>query len=90
MLDICHALEPHLRELGNDQLIDESGGGVRWVHVSRAIPPSNTTPRYQCLTIVDGVATTGFGNRQVQADLFASEARFDRLVSVASKYRRLT
>jgi hypothetical protein len=32
------------------------------------------------------VATTGFGNRQVQADLFPREAPFDRLVAVASKY----
>jgi hypothetical protein len=32
-----------------------------------------------------GVATTAFGDRQVQADLFPSEAPFDRLVSVASK-----
>jgi hypothetical protein len=27
-----------------------------------------------------GVATTAFGNRQVQADLFPSEAPFERLV----------
>jgi hypothetical protein len=59
VLDICHALEPHLRELGIDQLIDESGSGARWVHVGRAIPPS-TAPRCQCLTIADGVTTTGF------------------------------
>jgi hypothetical protein len=31
-----------------------------------------------------GVATTAFGNRQVQADQFPSEVAFDRL-SVASK-----
>jgi hypothetical protein len=59
VLDICHALEPHLRELGIDQLIDESGSGARWVHVGRAIPPS-TTPRCQCLTVADGVMTTDF------------------------------
>jgi len=59
VLDICNVLEPHLRELGIDQLIDESGGGARWVHVGRAIPP-RTTPRCQCLTIADGVTTTGF------------------------------
>ena len=35
---------------------------------------------------VFSVAAAGFGNRQVQAALFASEAPFDRLVSVASKY----
>jgi hypothetical protein len=49
VLDICHALEPHLRELGIDQLVNESGSGARWVHVGRAIPPS-TAPRHQCLT----------------------------------------
>ena len=59
VLYICNALEPHLAELGIDQLIDESGSGARWVHVGRAILPS-TTPRCQCLTIADGVTTTGF------------------------------
>jgi zinc D-Ala-D-Ala carboxypeptidase len=59
VLDICHALELHLLELGIDQLIDESGSGARWVHVGRAIPPS-TAPRYQCLTIANGLTTTGF------------------------------
>jgi hypothetical protein len=59
VLDICRALKPHLRELGIDQLIDESASGASWVHVGRAIPPS-TAPRYQCLTIANGATTTGF------------------------------
>jgi len=52
VLAVCHAIEPHLADLSID-------GGARWVHVGRAIAPS-TTPRYQCLTIIDGVTTTGF------------------------------
>ena len=59
VLDVCYALEPNLADLGIDQLIDESGSGARWVHVGRAIPPS-TAARCQCLTIADGVTTTGF------------------------------
>jgi zinc D-Ala-D-Ala carboxypeptidase len=55
-LSICLTLEPHLAELGCDQLINEADS---WVHIGRPIPPS-TAPRYQCLTIVDGVTTTGF------------------------------
>lgn len=30
---ICEAIEPYLMALSIDQLIDESGGGARWVHV---------------------------------------------------------
>jgi hypothetical protein len=59
VLDVCHALKAHLVDLGIDQLIDEAGSGARWVHAGRAIPPG-TTPRCQCLTIADGVTTTGF------------------------------
>jgi hypothetical protein len=32
-----------------------------------------------------GVSTTGLGNRQVEGDLFPSEAPFDRLESEASE-----
>jgi zinc D-Ala-D-Ala carboxypeptidase len=47
VLNVCRAIEPHLAELGIDQLIYENGS---WIHIGRAIPPS-TTPRHQCLTI---------------------------------------
>ena len=43
---ICHELEDYLEELEIDQLINETGGGARWVHVGRCIPP-NTIPRYE-------------------------------------------
>jgi hypothetical protein len=56
--DVCHALMPRLAELEIDQLIDESGGGARWVHVGRAIPPS-TTPRGQAFTISNGQTING-------------------------------
>jgi hypothetical protein len=56
--DICHALMDHLVDLEIDQLIDEAGGGARWVHVGRAIPPS-TDPRYECLTIANGETISG-------------------------------
>lgn len=59
VLAVCRALEPHLVEVGIDQLIDESGGGARWVHLGLAIPP-NTTPRHQALTINASGTTTGF------------------------------
>lgn len=47
VLDVCHAIEPHLALLGVDQLIYENAS---WIHIGRAIPPS-TMPRLQCLTI---------------------------------------
>jgi hypothetical protein len=50
VLDVCHAIRPHLAAWGVDQLIYENG----WVHIGRAIPPS--TARAQCLTI-DGRGT---------------------------------
>jgi zinc D-Ala-D-Ala carboxypeptidase len=56
--DVCRAIEPHLAEFGIDQLINETGGGARWVHVGRAIPPS-TTPRCECLTITNGQTIAG-------------------------------
>ena len=55
-LDVCRAIEPHLAELGIDQLIHENAS---WVHIGRAIPPS-TTPRMQCLTIDSGGTRNGF------------------------------
>src|SRR5262245_1372399 len=55
---ICKKLEPYLATLGVDQLIDESGGGARWVHIGRIAYPG--TPRYQCLTINSSGTTTGF------------------------------
>jgi len=54
VLDVCHAIEPHLNEWGVDQLIYENQS---WVHIGRAIPP--TTPRCQCLTIDQRGTTTG-------------------------------
>ena len=53
--DVCHAIEPHLAELGIDQLIHENDS---WIHVGRAIPP-NTAPRYECLTISGGSTVYG-------------------------------
>jgi len=55
---ICKTLEPHLGGLGVDQLIDESGGGARWVHLGLASP--GAAPRCQCLTINANGTTTGF------------------------------
>jgi hypothetical protein len=55
--DVCHAIKPHLAEFGIDQLIEESGGGAKWVHVGRAIPRS--TPRGQRLTITNGETISG-------------------------------
>jgi len=54
--DICQLLQKHLVGLEIDQLINETGGGARWVHVGRAIPPS-TEPRYECLNITNGQTT---------------------------------
>lgn len=54
VLDVCHAIEPHLNEWGVDQLIYENQS---WVHIGRAIPPS--TARNQCLTIDQRGTTTG-------------------------------
>jgi hypothetical protein len=54
VLDVCHAIEPHLNEWGVDQLIYENQS---WVHIGAAIPP--TTPRNQCLTIDSGGTRTG-------------------------------
>lgn len=54
-IDVCRAIEPHLIDLGIDQLIHENDS---WVHVGRAIPPS-TEPRHQCLTIDHGNTIQG-------------------------------
>jgi hypothetical protein len=35
---ICQAVEPYLAEWKIDQLIDETGGGARWVHVGLCDP----------------------------------------------------
>jgi zinc D-Ala-D-Ala carboxypeptidase len=43
-LGVCLALQPHLNELGVDQLIHEFG---RWVHIGL---PVSGPPRYQVLT----------------------------------------
>jgi len=43
---ICDLVKPHLAELAIDQLIDESGGGARWVHVGLCAPPAE--PRCEC------------------------------------------
>jgi uncharacterized protein YcbK (DUF882 family) len=53
---ICKTLEPHMRELGIDQLINEfppSG----WVHLGL----SSGQPRCQCLTIDTNGTRSGFG-----------------------------
>jgi len=55
---VCRAIEPHLADFEIDQLINEEGGGGRWVHIGRAIPPS-TEPRHQCFSIVNGETISG-------------------------------
>lgn len=52
-LDICNALEPHMQELGIDQLIWEYEG---WVHLGLTAGDA----RCQCLTINDYGTTEGF------------------------------
>lgn len=52
-LDVCHALQPHMADLGIDQLIHEYGG---WVHLGLSPDP----PRCQCLTIDNGGTRHGF------------------------------
>jgi hypothetical protein len=54
-VEVCKAIEPHLQELGIDQLIHENDS---WIHVGRAIPPS-TEPRCECLTISGSKTTVG-------------------------------
>jgi zinc D-Ala-D-Ala carboxypeptidase len=51
-LDICKTLEPHMRELGIDQLIWEF---ALWVHLGLRDPP-----RHQALTIDTKGTRTGF------------------------------
>jgi len=52
-LDICHALEPHMVELGIDQLIWEF---TTWVHLGLSAGP----PRAMAMTIDGGGTRTGF------------------------------
>jgi zinc D-Ala-D-Ala carboxypeptidase len=52
-LDICKALEPHMRELGIDQLIHEFN---TWVHLGL----SRGEPRHQTLTIDNSGTRSGF------------------------------
>lgn len=51
-LAICRAIEPHMVELGIDQLIYESGGGAYWVHVGRSEVGNGV--RAQAFTIANG------------------------------------
>ena len=51
--DVCKAIEPHLQEIGVDQLIWEYED---WIHLGLAAGD----PRCQCLTINDSGTTTGF------------------------------
>lgn len=46
---IVAVLKPHLVALGVDQIIDESGGGARWVHLAIAAPGEE--PRHQCFAV---------------------------------------
>lgn len=55
-LQICKALEPHMRELGIDQLIHEYD---TWVHLG--LRPTDLLPRYQKLTINTAGTRNGFG-----------------------------
>jgi hypothetical protein len=52
-LAICRALEPHMAELGIDQLIYEFGA---WVHLGLSAGP----PRHMALTIGNGGTRYGF------------------------------
>lgn len=51
--DVCIAVEPYMAVLEIDQLIYET----TWVHMGLPVPPGE--PRYQCLTIRDGVTMEG-------------------------------
>jgi zinc D-Ala-D-Ala carboxypeptidase len=44
---ICQNLQPHLGELGIDQLIDETSGTARWVHVGLC----EGEPRNECFAL---------------------------------------
>ena len=48
--EICSFLQPRMNELWIDQLINESGGSARWVHLGLAVPPWHA-PRNQYLVI---------------------------------------
>jgi zinc D-Ala-D-Ala carboxypeptidase len=52
-LKVCQAIQPHLQELGVDQLIWEYQD---WTHLGLSSGP----PRYQCLTIDNNGTRTGF------------------------------
>jgi zinc D-Ala-D-Ala carboxypeptidase len=52
-LAVCKAIEPHLQELGIDQLIWEYSD---WTHLGL----SSGAPRYQCLTIDNNGTRYGF------------------------------
>lgn len=47
---VCEFLVPYMKELWIDQLINETGGGARWVHLGLAVPPWHA-PRNQYFTI---------------------------------------
>ena len=51
---ICKALEPHMRELGVDQLIHEFN---TWVHLGL----SASAPRHMAMTIDNRGTRNGFG-----------------------------
>ena len=46
---ICEAVSPYLEEWKIDQLIDETGGGARWVHVGLCDPPE--AARCECFKL---------------------------------------
>ena len=54
-LDICKALQPHMKALGVDQLIHEFN---QWIHLGLSSEP--TKARHQCLTIDTNGTRTGF------------------------------
>ena len=45
--DICELVEPYMVELEVDQLIDETSGSARWVHVGL----SEGEPRCECFSL---------------------------------------
>ena len=56
-LHVAQLIEPHMADWHIDQLINEEGGGGRWVHVGVAAP--GEVPRCQAMSMHGGTYTTG-------------------------------
>jgi zinc D-Ala-D-Ala carboxypeptidase len=55
--EVCKAIEPHMKELGIDQNIDEYPS-TGWTHIGLAAAPA--APRCECLTISSAGTVYGF------------------------------